>query len=77
MRERIRQVREAEEVRISKGHVSRDHMHLFVSIPPQVTIRRLVQRLKGRSSHELTMELAHLRKPFWGAPHLGARGLLL
>ncbi len=42
-----------------------------------MAIRRLVQRLKGGSSHQLTMVLAHLRKPFLGAPHLGARVLLL
>jgi putative transposase len=32
-------------VLIIKGHVSKDHAHLPVSIPPQVTISRLVQRL--------------------------------
>lgn len=26
-----------------KGHVAKDHVHLFVSIPPQVTIRRLLR----------------------------------
>ena len=49
VREVIRQVCRAEEVDILKGHVSKDHVHLFVSIPPQVTISRLVQRVKGKS----------------------------
>jgi REP element-mobilizing transposase RayT len=32
-----------------KGHVSKDHVHLLVSLPPQVTISRLMmQWLKGR-----------------------------
>jgi putative transposase len=66
VRELIRQVCEREEVRILKGHVSKDHVHVFVSIPPQVTISRLMQRLKGRSSHTLMMEFAHLRRTFWG-----------
>jgi putative transposase len=73
VRELIRQVCRAEEVDILKGHVSRDHVHLFVSIPPQVTISRLVQRLKGKSSHTLLNEYSHLRKAFWGR-HLWARG---
>jgi putative transposase len=73
VRELIRQVCRAEEVDILKGHVSKDHVHLFVSIPPQVTISRLVQRLKGKSSHRLLAEFAHLRKAFWGR-HLWARG---
>ena len=61
------------EVTILRGHVSSDHMHLLVSIPPQVTISRLVQWLKGRSSHHLLAEFAHLRKAFWGR-HRWARG---
>jgi putative transposase len=73
VREVIRQVCRAEEVDILKGHVSKDHVHLFVSIPPQVTISRLVQRVKGRSSHTLLNEYSHLRKAFWGR-HLWARG---
>jgi len=73
VREVIRQVCRAEEVDILKGHVSKDHVHLFVSIPPQVTISRLVQRVKGKSSHTLLNEYSHLRKAFWGR-QLWARG---
>ena len=73
VRELIKQVCRDEEVEIMKGHVSKDHVHLFVSIPPQVTISRLVQRLKGKSSHSLLAEFEHLRKTFWGR-HVWARG---
>ena len=48
LRELIREICGAEDVLILKGHVSKDHVHLLVSIPPQVTISRLVQRLKER-----------------------------
>jgi putative transposase len=34
---------------------------------------RLVQRLKGKTSHHLLAEFAHLRRAFWGR-HLWARG---
>ena len=73
VRDLIRQVCRDEEVEIMKGHVSRDHVHLLVSIPPHVTISRLVQRLKGKSSHRLLGEFSHLRKHFWGR-HVWARG---
>ena len=56
-----------------RGHVSSDHVHLLVSIPPQVTISRLVQWLKGRSSPHLLTEFAPLRKAF-GGWHGWARG---
>jgi putative transposase len=73
VRELLRQVCRDEDVEVLKGHVARDHVHLFVSIPPQATISRLVQRLKGKSSHALLSEFDHLRKMFWGR-HLWARG---
>lgn len=73
VRELIRQVCRQEDVEILQGHVSKDHVHVFVSIPPQVTISRLVQRLKGGSSHKLLSEFSHLRKLFWGR-HVWARG---
>lgn len=58
---------------IIRGHVSKDHIHLFVSIQPQVTISRLVQRLQGKTIYKLLQEYPHLRKRFWGQ-HLWARG---
>ena len=73
VREIIRQLCRESDVEIMKGHVSRDHVHLFVSIPPQVTVSRLAQRLKGHTSHKLLAEFSHLRKAFWGR-HLWARG---
>ena len=73
VREVIRQVCRAEEVDILKGHVSKDHVHLFVSIPPQVTISRFVQKVKGKTSHKLLSEFPHVRKVYWGR-HFWARG---
>ena len=73
LRELIREICGAEDVQILKGHVSKDHVHLLVSIPPQVTISRLVQRLKGKTASKMLQEFAPLRKQFWGR-HLWARG---
>ncbi len=50
VRELIRGICKEHEVEILKGHVSKDHVHLFVSVPPHVTISKLVQYLKGKSS---------------------------
>ena len=73
VRELIREICTREDVEIIKGHVSLDHVHLFVSIPPQVTISRFVQKLKGKSSHKLLSEFPHVRKVYWGR-HFWARG---
>ena len=66
VREVIRQICGDHDVVIMKGHVASDHVPLIVSIPPQVTISRLVQRLKGKTAYKLLGEFPHLRKKFWG-----------
>ena len=73
VRDMIREICQREDVDIIKGHVSKDHIHPFLSIPPQVTISRLVQKMKGKTSHKLLTEYPHLRKLFWGR-HFWARG---
>ncbi|MBW1989569.1 MAG: IS200/IS605 family transposase [Deltaproteobacteria bacterium] len=73
LRELIREICRTEKTEIIRGHISKDHVHLFVSVPPQVTISRLVQRLKGKTSHKMLNEFESLRKNFWGR-HLWARG---
>ena len=73
VRDLIREICAGHEVTIMKGHISRDHVHLFVSIPPQVTISRLLQWLKGKTAYKLLAEFPHLRKKFWGR-HIWARG---
>jgi putative transposase len=72
-RDLIRQVCMAREIKILKGHVSRDHVHLMVSSPPKLSVSDMAQYVKGRSSHTLQREFAALRKRYWGQ-HLWARG---
>jgi putative transposase len=73
VRELIRQTGATLEVDILSGHVSSDHIHLLVSVPPQVAVSVLVQRLKGRSSRRLQEEFSELKRQYWGR-HLWARG---
>ena len=73
LRELIRQTCEAQEVYIVKGHVAVDHVHLLLSVPPNIAVSDLVQRLKGRSSRKMLDEFGELRRQFWGQ-HLWARG---
>jgi putative transposase len=73
VRDLIRDICGQHEVKIMKGHVAKDHVHLFLSIPPQVTISRLLQWLKGKTVPHLLAEFPHLKKQFWGR-HLWVRG---
>jgi putative transposase len=69
----IRDICAEHEVKIMKGHVAKDHVHVFVWIPPQVKISRLLQWLKGKTAHRLMAEFQHIKKQSWGR-HLWARG---
>ena len=73
VRELIRQTCASLDVYIVKGHVSKDHVHLLVSVPPNLAVSELVKRLKGRSSRLMLEEFGELRKVYWGR-HLWARG---
>ena len=72
-RDLIRQVCMTREIKILKGHVSRDHVHLMVSVPPKLSVSAMAQYIKGRSSHELQREFPELKRKYWGQ-HLWARG---
>jgi len=72
-RDLLRQSCASLDVYIVKGHVSKDHVHLLVSVPPNLSVSELVKRLKGRSSRKMLEEFGELRKVYWGR-HLWARG---
>jgi putative transposase len=69
----IRQVCGELGVTIVKGVLSRDHVHMMVSIPPHLSVSDVVRRMKGRSSHKVQREFPALRKRYWGR-HFWARG---
>ena len=73
VRELVIEVCKRNNVEILRGHVSRDHVHLFVSVPPHLAVSKLVQYLKGKSSYKLMQENKQLSKLFWGR-HVWARG---
>ena len=64
------------EVEIIKGHVSRDHVHLYVSCPPHISPSQLMQRIKGKTSRKLQQEFKHIHKQCWGR-HVWARGFFV
>jgi putative transposase len=65
-RELIIQICDAEDVRILKGVVSKDHVHMLIEYPPKTSLSDLVKRLKGRTSRRLQEEFPRLRKQYWG-----------
>ena len=72
-RDLVRQVCAARELKILKGHVGVDHVHLLVSMPPSLSVSQMMQYIKGKSSRVMLQEFAELRRRYWGQ-HLWARG---
>ena len=71
-RELIRQSCNSMDVTIIKGAVGKEHIHLLVSCPPSLSISKLVQQLKGKTSRKLQIEYPELKK-YWGH-HLWTTG---
>jgi len=72
-RELIRQTCQAFEIEILKGVISKDHVHLFVSAPPNMAPSEIMRRIKGRGSAKLFECFPLLKKRYWGR-HFWARG---
>ena len=60
-------------VNIIKGSIGKEHIHLLVSCPPSLSVSKLVQQLKGKTSRTLQIEFKELRKRYLGR-HLWASG---
>ena len=73
LRELLRQGCEARGIKIIRGSVGRDHIHMLISCPPTLAPSQIMQYLKGRSSKMLQEEFQELKKRYWGQ-HLWAVG---
>ena len=73
VRELLRQGCESNNIRILKGSVGVDHVHMLLSCPTTMSPSEIMQNLMGRTSRILEEEFPALRKKYWGQ-HLGARG---
>ena len=58
---------------IIKGVVSPDHVHIFVSAPPNLAPSEIMRGIKGRCSMKLFESFPDLKKRYWGR-HFWARG---
>ena len=72
-RDLLREIAMSLEIKILAGKVGQDHVHMYVSMQPNVTPAKVVMYLKGKSSRKLQMQYTDLRRRYWGR-HLWARG---
>lgn len=60
------QICDSEDVKILKGVVSKDHIHMHTEYSPKQSVSEIVKKLKGNSSRKLQMEFPELQKRYWG-----------
>jgi putative transposase len=73
VRERVRQTCAIFEIKMLKGVVRKDQVHILVSAPPHMAPSEIMRRIKGRSASKLFEEFPLLKKRYWGR-HFWARG---
>ena len=73
VRELVRETCERFEIRIMRGVISKDHVHVLVSAPPNISPSDIMRRIKGRVSRKIFEEFPHVKKRYWGR-HFWARG---
>jgi putative transposase len=56
VRELVREACRTLDIVIVKGHVRPDHVHLMLSVPPHLSPSRVMQSIKGKTSHHLLQD---------------------
>ena len=52
----------------------RDHVHLLVSIPPQMTVGSVVRLIKTNTARKIKEQFPGLKKYYWGTDSLWSEG---
>ena len=66
MRELLFEIGQSYRIEIEELEVSVDHIHVFCSFPPRLSITQVVTCLKSHSARAIFREYPHLRQQLWG-----------
>ena len=69
----IKKLCEMKQVQIIEGKVCKDHVHMYVAIPPKMSVSDFMAYLKGKSSLMLFDRHPEYRQK-WADRHFWARG---
>ena len=77
VRDLIREICGIHDVKIMKGHVSKDHVHLLVSIPATSDNQPAAAMAEGKNGTQDHVGIPAHQEALLGPAHVGARVLLL
>ncbi|HBQ13224.1 MAG TPA: IS200/IS605 family transposase [Myxococcales bacterium] len=66
LRELVREVCRARDIRVLKGRVKPEHVHLFASLPPHLAPAEAMRAIKRKSARKLLREFPRLKKQLRG-----------
>ena len=69
----IRELARSRECEVIEGHLSVDHVHILISIPPKYSVSQVVGYIKGKSAIHIARNYMGQKKNFTGH-HFWARG---
>ena len=73
LKEILRELCEWKGFEIIEGAISKDHIHMLISVPPKYSPAYVMKILKGKSAERLGKRFPEIRKKYWGM-HIWARG---
>ncbi len=65
-RQVLREICAEHGIKIVSGNIRRNHIHLLISVSAELSVAKVVQFLKGKSSYRLQREFKELQKRYWG-----------
>jgi REP element-mobilizing transposase RayT len=68
VRDLIREICRANEIDILRAHVRPDHVHRLLEVPPHLAPSRVMQAIKGKTSHHLLMDAESCARRSGSAP---------
>jgi putative transposase len=66
VKELLEEIAQAHDITIEEMEVSQDHVHIFCSFPPRLSITQVVTRLKSLSARANFREYPQVKKQLWG-----------
>lgn len=64
VRSDVRRICEENHAEIIRGRVANNHVHIFVFIPPYISVSKLVQAMKGKTSRWVQMQFPELKQRY-------------
>jgi putative transposase len=73
LRDILKEICASHDIIIIKGNVRANHVHMLLKAPSHMSVSRIAQLLKGKSSYILQRTFPELKKRYWGQ-HIWSRG---